>query len=104
MASGSVARDRILTVEEVAGVVQLSVKTVMRAIACGDLEASQLSQSRGGWRVYESAISRWMERRSNRSRPSRPIPDVRRVDPQPGPRRPGRRRSGSTTAGERLAA
>ena len=56
----------ILTVGQVAERVQLSAKTVMRAIAAGHLEASQLAQGRGGWRIEEQAIGRWLECRSNR--------------------------------------
>jgi excisionase family DNA binding protein len=79
---------QVLTVEQVAQRVQLSAKTVMRAIRAGDLEASQLTQGRGGWRVREDAIAGWLEARSNRSN-SRPLPDVRRVE-QSMPRRPSR--------------
>jgi hypothetical protein len=55
---------RVLTVEQVADMVQLSTKTVLRAIACGDLEASQLAR-RGAWRIDPDASPRWMARRSN---------------------------------------
>jgi excisionase family DNA binding protein len=61
---------QILTVDQVAELVQLSSKTVMRAIRSGDLEASQLTQGRGGWRVREDAIDDWLAARSNRSRSS----------------------------------
>src|SRR3954470_4710209 len=67
VAEGSADR-RILTVDQVAELVQLSTKTVMRAICAGELEASQLTQTRGGWRVQHAAIERWMEVRSNRHR------------------------------------
>lgn len=56
--------NRVLTVEQVADMVQLSPKTVLRAIAAGELEASQLAR-RGGWRVDPDEIPRWMARRSN---------------------------------------
>ena len=62
---------QVLTVEQVAERVQLSAKTVMRAIRAGDLEASQLTQGRGGWRVREDAIVGWLEVRSNRADPGR---------------------------------
>jgi excisionase family DNA binding protein len=58
---------RIFTIGQVADLVQLSTRTVERAIASGDLEASRLTRSRGGWRIEEAAIYRWLERRSNRS-------------------------------------
>jgi excisionase family DNA binding protein len=72
---------RILTLDEVAELVQLSTRTIYRAILAGDLEASQLTQRRGGWRVYESALADWMRKRSNRTRPPRPLADVRPVEP-----------------------
>src|SRR4051794_11223829 len=40
---GSMTELRVLTVEQVAELVQLSAKTVMRAIHAGDLDASQLT-------------------------------------------------------------
>lgn len=77
-----------LTVDEVAELMRVSVKTVMRAIAAGQLEASQLTQGRGGWRVRPEAIDAWLEARSNRMRPSRDLPDVARVVVEPvAPRR-----------------
>jgi hypothetical protein len=51
--------------------VQLSARTIRRAILAGDLEASRLTPRRGGWRVYESALTDRMMRRSNRTRPPR---------------------------------
>jgi excisionase family DNA binding protein len=92
---------RVLTLEQVAERVQLSAKTVMRAIRAGDLEASQLTQGRGGWRVREDAIAGWLEARSNRA-DSRPLPDVRRVE-QSGPRRPSRGPTPVQTGGRLVA-
>lgn len=91
--------DPPLTVEQVAELVQLSSKSVMRAITAGHLEASQLTQGRGGWRVRVEAIDEWMDARSNRARRPRPLADVSRVDPAPVPRRPSRapRTDGSGT-------
>ena len=57
--------DRVLTVEEAAERVRVSARTVMRAIRAGQLQASQLNQGRGGWRIYESAIDAWMGARCN---------------------------------------
>ena len=91
----------ILTVDQVAEVVQLSPRTVMRAIHSGDLEASQLTQGRGGWRVREDAIDDWLASRSNRSRTSQlvAVPSVDPVGPRP---RPGRSTT-TTQVGGRLA-
>jgi excisionase family DNA binding protein len=92
--------ERPLTVDEVAAFMRVSSRTVMRAIAAGQLEASQVTQGRGGWRIRREAIAAWLESRSNRTVPARPLGDVRRVDSQtPAPRRPGRapRAGGSGT-------
>jgi excisionase family DNA binding protein len=88
---------RILTVEQVAERVQLSAKTVMRAIQAGELEASQLTQSRGGWRVREQAIAAWLEARSNRHRGPRQPADLRPRDGVPEPRRIGNARHRTTS-------
>lgn len=81
-----------LTVDEVAELMRVSSKTVMRAIAAGHLEASQLTQGRGGWRIRLSAVDAWLELRSNRTRLMRSPADVERIEPQlPAPRRPSKR-------------
>lgn len=54
-----------MTPEQVAEVVQVHPRTVMRAIVAGELEASQLAR-RGCWRVTEDAVHEWVRRRSNR--------------------------------------
>src|SRR4051812_10028436 len=91
---------QVLTVEQVAERVQLSTSTVMRAIKAGELEASQLTRSRGGWRVQETAIAAWLDRRSNRVR-LHGVPEVRAVEPA-DLRRPARR-SPVTQASGRIA-
>src|SRR5690242_3307502 len=90
---------------DVAELCLCSVKTVMRAIMAAELEASQLGQ-RGTWVVRASAIEEWLDRRSNRVRPPRPLADVRRVDPgAPGAPTPVRGdRPRAPTGGGRLAA
>jgi excisionase family DNA binding protein len=75
---------RILTLEDVAGLVQLSTRTVRRAILSGDLEASQLTPRRGGWRIREAAVDDWLARRSNRIHPPRE-PAVLPAPIQPAP-------------------
>jgi excisionase family DNA binding protein len=85
--------DRILTLDEVAERVQLSTRTVRRAILAGDLEASQLTPRRGGWRVYETALADWMTRRSNRIRaPRDPAALPAPIDSRPAARPPRHRR------------
>lgn len=64
--------------KQVADQVQVCVKTVMRAIAAGDLEASQLTAG-GTWRIKQSAVEAWLELRSNRQRPERPLAPVEPV-------------------------
>lgn len=51
-----------LTPQEVADLVRCSRRTVMRAIARGDLEASRLGD-RGCWRIWPDAIDRWRQSR-----------------------------------------
>lgn len=92
---------QILTVAQVAERVQLSAETVMRAIRAGDLEASQLTRARGGWRVREDAIATWLETRSNRTREV-PLADV--TPPRAGlPRRPAQRSTTPQTSGRLVA-
>lgn len=93
--------ERPMTPSEVAAMVRVSCKTVMRAIQAGELEASQLARKRGGWRIMPAAVEDWMQARSNRQRPPRPLPEVSRVEP-PVLRRAGRS-PGSSGSG-RLAA
>lgn len=69
-----------LTPAEVAELVRVSRKTVMRAIHAGELEASQLTQSRGGWRITREAVDEWMATKSNRRRAPRPLADVAPVN------------------------
>jgi excisionase family DNA binding protein len=78
---------RVLKIEQVAEIVQLSPKTVMRAIRSGELEASQLTQGRGGWRVREPAIATWYKARSNRAS-GRRLTDPRARNTVAQPRRP----------------
>ncbi len=79
-----------LAVDEVAEFMRVSSKTVMRAIVAGHLEASQVTQGRGGWRIRPEAMDAWLEIRSSRPRTERALADVRRVEPQaPAPRRRG---------------
>jgi len=90
---------------DVAELCRCSVKTVMRAIMRAELEASQLGQ-RGTWVIRTTAIEEWLDRRSNRVRPPRPLADVRRVDAgapaAPAPARGNRSRA--PTGGGRLVA
>lgn len=84
--------EAVYTPAQVADHCHCSTKTVMRAVHAGELEASQLGQ-RGTWVIREHAIDEWLDRRSNRTRPPRPVADVRRVDPQPAaPARPSHSR------------
>jgi excisionase family DNA binding protein len=71
-----------LTVDEVAELMRVSSKTVMGAIAASHLEASRLTQGRGGWRVRPDAIDAWLEVRSNRTRRITQLGDVARASPE----------------------
>ena len=97
---GESVPEQPLIVDEVAELMRVSSRTVMRAIASGQLEASQVTQGRGGWRIRPQAIDAWLDSRSNRTLPERTLAEVRRVETQlPAPRRPGRvpRSGGSGT-------
>src|ERR1700759_4658279 len=87
---GNMTDLRVLTIKQVAELVQLSPKTVMRAVEAGDLEASRLTQTRGGWRIREAAIVACLERRSNRGS-DRPLSDARSAIAQPRRVAAGRR-------------
>jgi excisionase family DNA binding protein len=93
--------DRPLTVPEVATLMRVSAKTVMRAIMAGHLEASQITQGRGGWRITESAVERWMDVRSNLARALRESRPLANIPAAPGAGVP-RRRMSSRTPGGRL--
>src|SRR4051812_27897840 len=93
---GAMDETQVLTVEQVAERVQLSTSTVMRAINAGELEASQLTRNRGGWRVRESAITAWLDLRSNRRR-TPGTTSVRPLEVAASITSP--RRSSSTTSG-----
>jgi excisionase family DNA binding protein len=69
----------VLTPEQVAERVQVHTRTVMRAIASGDLVASQLAR-RGCWRITEQAVEAWLEARSNRQQPQRTVPVAQPID------------------------
>jgi excisionase family DNA binding protein len=81
-ASSTPTATPLLRPVDVAELCRCSVKTVMRAIIATELEASQLGQ-RGTWVIRESAVEEWLDQRSNRVRPPRPLVDVRRVDGGP---------------------
>jgi excisionase family DNA binding protein len=103
--SHTATNEQLLKPGEVAERCRCSSKTVMRAIMAGELEASQLGR-RGTWVVRVSAIDEWLERRSNRVRPPRPLPDVRRVNAEarPAPAGAPPRRSRPGDGSGRLAA
>src|SRR3954471_24786132 len=96
---GAMDEWQVLTVEQVAERVQLSTSTVMRAIHAGELEASQLTRNRGGWRIRETAIEAWLDFRSNRQR-GPATPAARQLGPAVAPSSPHRR---SSSPSERIA-
>lgn len=100
---GAAATGELLKPREVADLCRCSVKTVMRAVVAGDLEASQLAR-RGTWVVRPEAIDEWLDRRSNRARPTRPGDPVRRVEAEPVQQPPRRQRARQAGGDGRLAA
>jgi excisionase family DNA binding protein len=94
--AGAAATCELLKPTEVADLCRCSVKTVMRAVVAGELQASQLGR-RGTWAVRRQAIDEWLDRRSNRTGPTRPRARVHRVEAdlvQQPPRRQRARRPG----------
>lgn len=59
--------DKLLTTEQVADRLGLSVWTVRKWLEQGKLRGSLLSR-RGGWRVREADLNAYLERRANRKR------------------------------------
>jgi len=57
----------LLTPSQVAEHVQVSTKTVLRAIARQDLRAAQIGRSRA-WRIRPEDVEAWLEARANRPR------------------------------------
>lgn len=65
-----IAMDRqLLTVEEVAQRLQLSEGTVKRLLRDGELEGYKI---RGTWRIAQSNLEQFLERRSNRRNQNKP--------------------------------
>jgi len=53
--------DKLLNIEEVATVLRVSTRTVVRYIESGRLKASKI----GVWRIKESDVNRFLEESSN---------------------------------------
>lgn len=53
--------DKLLNIEEVAAVLRVSTRTVVRYIDSGKLRASKI----GVWRIKESDVNRFLEESSN---------------------------------------
>ncbi len=54
--------DKLLTIEEVADILRVSTKTIVRYIESGKLKASKI----GAWRIKESDIHLFLEKTSNK--------------------------------------
>lgn len=77
--------DSLLTPDQVAARVQVSRRTVDRAIERGELEASELA-SRGCWRIRPAAVDDWLALRSNRRRAPSAIKPLGRPGPGAAPK------------------
>jgi len=55
--------DKLLTIEEVADVLRVSTRTIVRYIESGKLKASKI----GVWRIKESDIHLFLEETSNKN-------------------------------------
>jgi excisionase family DNA binding protein len=58
----------LLTIEQVAEVLQVSTRTVRRAIESRGLRACQIA-GRGTWRVRRADLDAWLEERASTPRP-----------------------------------
>lgn len=54
--------DKLLTIEEVAKILRVSSRTIIRYIKSGKLKASKI----GGWRIKESDVNLFLEETSNK--------------------------------------
>lgn len=60
---------RLLTLAEAASLLHVSTRTLQRMIRDQDLPALKVG---GQWRVRESKLTDWIERREGRSKPAAP--------------------------------
>ena len=63
--------DRLLTVDQAAELVQVSAKTIRRAIDRGELPAAHVGEPDARvhtWRIRRDDLDAWLEQRSNRGR------------------------------------
>ena len=56
--------DKLLTIEEIAKVLRVSTRSVIRYIDSGKLKASKI----GDWRIKQSDLERFLEDVSNKSK------------------------------------
>jgi excisionase family DNA binding protein len=54
--------DKLLTIEEVANILRVSTRTIIRYIESGKLKASKI----GVWRIKESDVNLFLEETSNK--------------------------------------
>jgi excisionase family DNA binding protein len=54
--------DKLLTIEEVANILRVSTRTIIRYIESGKLKASKI----GAWRIKESNVNLFLEETSNK--------------------------------------
>ena len=56
--------DKLLTIEEVADILRVSTRTIVRYIESGKLKASKI----GVWRIKESDVHLFLEETSNKNK------------------------------------
>lgn len=61
--------EQLLTLEEVAALLQVHPRTVRRAISAGRLRACQVAE-RGTWRVRPADLDAWLEERATPRAPA----------------------------------
>lgn len=55
--------DKILTVEEVAAILNLSPEVIRRKLRSGEINGFKTSPTGGEWRIYQSAVEAYTQRK-----------------------------------------
>jgi len=65
--------DRLLTVEEVAGKLNLTTETIRRWLRTGQLRGVRIGARRAGWRISERELAAYLDAQMSMTEPS-PFP------------------------------
>ena len=67
--AGSMTDEPLLRVEDVAQRLSVNIETVRRWLRKGQLEGLRLGKTKGGWRVTETDLARFLESQRNAPAP-----------------------------------